>query len=100
MSQRLKALERAVGLVLLQRSRPVRPTEAGGEVLRLARQLDAITRDSEQSLGATASPRRVSPPMPRMSNCSGSSGRFGHRAWIELPRPSASRQTNICCAIR
>ena len=53
-SQRLKALERAVGLVLLQRSRPVRPTEAGEEVLRLARQLDAITRDSEQSLGTGA----------------------------------------------
>jgi LysR family transcriptional regulator (chromosome initiation inhibitor) len=51
-SQRLKALERSVGAVLLQRSRPVRPTETGEEVLRLARQLDALTRDTEQSLGA------------------------------------------------
>src|SRR4051795_8420769 len=39
-SQRLKALERAVGAVLLQRSRPVRPTEPGEEVLRLARQVE------------------------------------------------------------
>lgn len=53
-SQRLKALERAVGMVLLRRSRPVRPTDAGEEVLRLARQLDALTRDSEQSLGNAA----------------------------------------------
>ena len=52
-SQRLKALERSVGAVLLQRSRPVRPTEPGEEVLRLARQLEVLTRDSEQSLGAT-----------------------------------------------
>ena len=41
-SQRLKALERTVGAVLLQRSRPVRPTEPGEEVLRLARQLEAL----------------------------------------------------------
>ena len=53
-SQRLKALERGVGLVLLRRSRPVRPTAAGEEVLRLARQLDALTRDAEQSLGSAA----------------------------------------------
>src|SRR5688572_10357659 len=51
-SQRLKALERSVGVVLLQRSRPVRPTEPGEEVLRLARQLEVLTRDSEQSLGS------------------------------------------------
>ena len=51
-SQRLKALERTVGAVLLQRSRPVRPTEPGEEVLRLARQLEALTRDTELSLGA------------------------------------------------
>ena len=50
-SQRLKALERTVGVVLLQRSRPVRPTEPGEEVLRLARQLETLTRDTELSLG-------------------------------------------------
>jgi LysR family transcriptional regulator (chromosome initiation inhibitor) len=51
-SQRLKALERSVGAVLLRRSRPVRPTEPGREVLRLARQLDALARDAEQTLGS------------------------------------------------
>jgi LysR family transcriptional regulator (chromosome initiation inhibitor) len=51
-SQRLKALERAVGAVLLQRSRPVRPTQPGEEVLRLARQLEALTRDTELIMGA------------------------------------------------
>jgi LysR family transcriptional regulator (chromosome initiation inhibitor) len=40
-----------VGAVLLQRSRPVRPTEPGEEVLRLARQVEALTRDAELSLG-------------------------------------------------
>lgn len=50
-SQRLKALERSVGAVLLRRSRPVRPSEPGQEVLRLARQVDALARDAEQSLG-------------------------------------------------
>ncbi|HEY5980423.1 MAG TPA: LysR family transcriptional regulator ArgP [Microlunatus sp.] len=50
-SQRLKALERTVGAVLLQRSRPVRPTEPGEGVLRLARQVEALTRDTELSLG-------------------------------------------------
>lgn len=51
-SQRLKALERSVGAVLLQRTRPVRPTGPGEEVLRLARQLDALARDAEQTLGS------------------------------------------------
>lgn len=49
-SQRLKALERSVGAVLLQRSRPVRPTEPGISVLRLARQVDALARDAAAAL--------------------------------------------------
>ncbi|QXT63068.1 LysR family transcriptional regulator ArgP [Tessaracoccus palaemonis] len=51
-SQRLKALERSVGTVLLQRSRPVRATEAGARVLRLARELELLTRDAAAELGA------------------------------------------------
>lgn len=58
-SQRLKALERAVGAVLLQRSRPARPTPPGEEVLRLARQLDALTADTEASLGTAETRPRV-----------------------------------------
>ena len=38
-SQRIKALEATAGAVLLQRSRPVRPTERGLALLRAARQL-------------------------------------------------------------
>jgi LysR family transcriptional regulator (chromosome initiation inhibitor) len=50
-SQRLRALERTVGAVLLQRSRPVRATEPGLEVLRLARQMDVLTRDAAAAIG-------------------------------------------------
>ena len=49
-SQRLKALEQQVGAVLLQRTRPVRPTEAGAAVLRLARQIDTLTADTGHAL--------------------------------------------------
>lgn len=50
-SQRLKALERSVGAVLLQRSRPVQPTEAGRPVLLLARQMNALAADATAALG-------------------------------------------------
>jgi LysR family transcriptional regulator (chromosome initiation inhibitor) len=49
-SQRLKALERSVGAVLVQRSRPVMPTDAGRPVVRLARQLDALAQDADAIL--------------------------------------------------
>ncbi len=58
-SQRLKALERAVGAVLLQRSRPVTPTAAGRPVLRLARQLEVLARDADVSLATGAGPPQV-----------------------------------------
>src|SRR5256885_6664367 len=38
-SQRIKALEQRTGRVLLVRSKPLRPTESGVAVVRLARQL-------------------------------------------------------------
>lgn len=41
-SQRVKALERRAGTVLLRRERPVRPTAAGEPLVRLARQVDAL----------------------------------------------------------
>jgi len=52
-SQRLKALERSVGAVLLQRSRPVIPTDAGRPILRLARQLAALAQEADATLAAT-----------------------------------------------
>jgi LysR family transcriptional regulator, chromosome initiation inhibitor len=50
-SQRIKALEIAVGRVVLVRSRPVRPTDSGRALLRAARQIDAVTQDVLHELG-------------------------------------------------
>lgn len=57
-SQRVKALEQTAGAVLLRRDRPVRPTAAGEPLVRLARQLDALTADATRHLtGDAATPR-------------------------------------------
>jgi len=53
-SQRIKALESAVGAVLVQRSKPVRVTESGEAVLRLARQIDILAADAQAELGSDA----------------------------------------------
>ncbi len=42
-SQRIKALEKSVGRVLLQRTKPVRVTESGLELLLLTRQIETLT---------------------------------------------------------
>ncbi|MFF0492979.1 LysR family transcriptional regulator ArgP [Nocardia sp. NPDC004068] len=51
-SQRIKALEMAVGRILLQRTKPVRATESGLAVLRLARQIELLTGDTARELGS------------------------------------------------
>ena len=50
-SQRLRALEVATGRVLLVRTKPVRVTESGEVVLRLARQIGLLTADAARELG-------------------------------------------------
>jgi len=55
-SQRLRALESATGQVLLVRSRPVVPTEAGAAVLRLARQVELLVADTTAQLAGTTAP--------------------------------------------
>ena len=45
-SQRIRALENAVGGVLLQRSKPIAPTAVGLTYLRLARQIETLTADA------------------------------------------------------
>lgn len=50
-SQRVRAMEERVGSVLLQRTRPVRATEAGTVVLRAARQLEHIVGGVARELG-------------------------------------------------
>jgi LysR family transcriptional regulator, chromosome initiation inhibitor len=51
-SQRLKALELAVGRVLVQRVKPVRTTASGETVLRFARQIALLENDTLTALDA------------------------------------------------
>lgn len=51
-SQRVKALEQRTGRVLLTRTKPVRPTESGQVMVRLARQTARLERDARAELGA------------------------------------------------
>jgi LysR family transcriptional regulator (chromosome initiation inhibitor) len=53
-SQRLRALERATGQVLRVRTKPVRVTDSGAAVLRLARQVGLLAADTLAELGAGA----------------------------------------------
>jgi LysR family transcriptional regulator, chromosome initiation inhibitor len=50
-SQRIKALETRAGRVLLTRTKPVHPTLPGQTLLRVARQLQAITAEAAYELG-------------------------------------------------
>lgn len=61
-SQRVKALEQRTGRVLLLRTKPVRPTESGAVLVRLARQLARLERDAYGELGLSGAgePVRVS----------------------------------------
>lgn len=61
-SQRIKALEESAGLILVQRSKPVRATESGLAVLRLARQVELLTGDTARELcgaGRAVGPARI-----------------------------------------
>ncbi len=61
-SQRIKLLEQRTGRVLLLRSNPVQVTESGEVVLRFARQLAQLERDTSAELGlaGTGRPTQVS----------------------------------------
>ncbi|WP_125132756.1 LysR family transcriptional regulator ArgP [Microbacterium sp. 10M-3C3] len=50
-SQRVRSLEAQLGRVLLVRTRPARPTDAGAAVVRLARQLDVLEHDLRAAVG-------------------------------------------------
>ena len=62
-SQRLKALEQQLGRVLLVRSKPVRLTESGEAVVRLARQIALLEHDALSRLGLEAVGARISIPL-------------------------------------
>ncbi|GAB3203995.1 LysR family transcriptional regulator ArgP [Nocardia tengchongensis] len=55
-SQRIKALEDAAGRILVQRTKPVQPTDSGLAVLRLARQIQLLTGDTARELGEAHQP--------------------------------------------
>ncbi|WP_394248577.1 LysR family transcriptional regulator ArgP [Arthrobacter pityocampae] len=58
-SQRIRALEVAVGRPVVTRTRPLRPTDAGQAVIRFARQFDLLAADLAAELDATRDgPRR------------------------------------------
>lgn len=60
-SQRVKAMEQRIGLVLLRRSRPIELTSAGSTILRIARQLDRLSGDAARELGLYAGASTVLP---------------------------------------
>jgi LysR family transcriptional regulator (chromosome initiation inhibitor) len=62
-SQRLKALEKATGRVLLVRSRPVQVTASGQALLRLARQVELLAADTVRELGGGAAEEPVTLPI-------------------------------------
>lgn len=57
-SQRVKALEQQLGRVLVVRSKPTRPTDAGAAVVRLARQLALLEHDALATFGLDSAPER------------------------------------------
>lgn len=60
-SQRIRALETAVGQVLVRRTRPAGVTEAGRVYLRLARQVASLTDEARAQAGPGAGSRPVVP---------------------------------------
>lgn len=56
-SQRIKALEASVGQVVVQRSVPCVPTEAGVALVQMARQIQLLQADTLHRLGADANSR-------------------------------------------
>lgn len=60
-SQRLRLLEKHTGQVLLVRSRPVRPTQAGEAVIRYARQVQHLEDDTAAALDIDGRGRALLP---------------------------------------
>ncbi|GAA2729313.1 LysR family transcriptional regulator ArgP [Actinocorallia aurantiaca] len=67
-SQRIKALESAVGTVLLRRARPVVATELGTDYVRLARQVLAVVHESGLPGGTDGAPATALPRVPLAIN--------------------------------
>ena len=65
-SQRIKALEEQSGRVLVRRSKPVEPTEAGSVLLRLARQLSLLEAEAAAELAGADD--TTTTPLPLVVN--------------------------------
>ncbi|MGA1837293.1 LysR family transcriptional regulator ArgP [Herbiconiux sp. 11R-BC] len=112
-SQRIKALEATVGRVLLQRSRPVVPTESGRALLSLAHQIEVLSADLVHTLNLEsgddpaadpASPLRPAHriPMPLAVNADSLAtwilpalSRLGDRIAFELHREDQAHTTSL-----
>ncbi|WP_347756704.1 LysR family transcriptional regulator ArgP [Agrococcus sp. ProA11] len=66
-SQRLRAIEHRTGRIVLQRTKPVRPTEAGETLVQLARKLALLEHDALAALGAVGGPT-TAPRVPLAVN--------------------------------
>ncbi len=62
-SQRVKALEQRTGSVLVTRTKPARPTDAGQVVVRFARRVAALERDARAELGMSGADEPVRLPI-------------------------------------
>lgn len=63
-SQRIKALERRVGQVVVRRTTPARPTDAGRVLLAMARQMRLVEDDAMAALGLATGPRTLALAVP------------------------------------
>ncbi|WP_293694318.1 LysR family transcriptional regulator ArgP [uncultured Agrococcus sp.] len=59
-SQRVRAIEQRVGRIVLLRGKPIRITDAGAPLLRLARQLELLEQDAKAALGDDSTVPRIS----------------------------------------
>ena len=62
-SQRIKALEQQLGRVVVVRSKPIRATESGLALLRLAQQLAVLEQEAASQLGIAGPAASVSLPL-------------------------------------
>lgn len=72
-SQRIRALERQAGQVLVRRSRPCTATEAGSALLRLSRQIALLEAEVDRGLGTGAV---AGPDLPIAVNADSLTGWF------------------------
>lgn len=62
-SQRMRALEGAAGQLLLQRTTPIRPTEAGSRLLAVARQMLLLEGEARRAVAADAEDAGMTVPI-------------------------------------